>query len=204
MAFRVLLLAGGDLPLDGVAERLAAYADEVIAIDAGLEHAPHLGVEVNIVLGDLDSVPASALERHTCILLDDQDRTDLSKALTWCMQHRGAANIDVVGLDGGRLDHRLAVGAALIESESDAIVHLNAGSLRRCPPGKPLTVEVKPGTVLGLHPVGVVHGVRLRGATHELSDAMLTTGTRGVHNVATSTQVRLQVEKGDLLLSIER
>jgi thiamine pyrophosphokinase len=204
MAHRLLLLAAGGLPSDGVAAQLASAAHEVIAVDGGLRHAQHLGVAVDIVLGDLDSVAPADAEGRTAIHLPDQDRTDLSKSLSWCMEHRHGAHVDVVGLDGGRLDHRQAVAAALIESGSNAVLHLEGGSLRRCPHGVALNLPVAKGTILGLHPMGVVRGVHLQGTFHDLANVTLGTGTRGVHNVATSTRIRLQVQEGDLVLSIAR
>jgi len=204
MAHRLLLLAAGSLPSDDIAARLTSEADEVIAIDGGMRHAEHLGAAVNIILGDLDSVAPADAGGRTAVHLPDQNRTDLSKALSWCMDHRHGAHVDVVGLDGGRLDHRQAVAAALIESGSDAVLHLEGGSLRRCPQGAALDVPVAKGTILGLHPVGVVRGVHLKGTTHDLANVTLGTGTRGVHNVATSARIRLQVEEGDLVLSIAR
>ena len=204
MAHRLLLLAAGGLPSDGIAARLASAAHEVIAIDGGMRHAAHLGVDVNLILGDLDSVAPADAGGRTAVHLPDQNRTDLSKSLSWCMEHRHGAHVDVVGLDGGRLDHRQAVAAALIESGSDAVLHLEGGSLRRCPHGAALDVPVAKGTILGLHPMGVVRGVHLKGTTHDLANATLRTGTKGVHNVATSARIRLQVEEGDLVLSIAR
>src|SRR5256885_17010965 len=55
----------------------------VIAADGGAELAQHVGLEVDLVVGDLDSISAAALaraaqvERHAA----DKDATDLALAL---------------------------------------------------------------------------------------------------------------------------
>src|SRR4051794_1456651 len=82
----VLVFAGGDAPGPGGLARTAG-ADLVIAADSGLAHARALGVHVDLVIGDLDSVDPTDLdaavadgavvERHPAA----KDATDLELAL---------------------------------------------------------------------------------------------------------------------------
>ncbi len=107
-----LVFSGGDPPSGG---DLAGLPDDVVVIaaDAGLHHAVALGVHVDVVVGDLDSVDPAALataeaagtlvERHPV----DKDATDLELALGAAVA-RGATHVVVVGGHGGRLDHFLA------------------------------------------------------------------------------------------------
>jgi thiamine pyrophosphokinase len=44
----------------------------------------------------------------------------------------------------------------------------------------------------------------LSGVTWPLNQETITTGTQGVHNVATSTEVWIEVNKGDLVMSRSR
>ena len=94
----------------------------VIAADVGLAEANRLGVAVDLLVGDLDSVDPVDLEafegaggevrRHP----EDKDATDLELAITDAIV-AGAGRLVVVGGDRGRLDHLLA-NAVLLASPS--------------------------------------------------------------------------------------
>jgi thiamine pyrophosphokinase len=77
----VLVFAGGDPPPRSVLAEMAS-PDYVIAADSGLDHAVRLGVAVDLLVGDLDSVSADAIalaasvQRHPV----DKDATDLAIA----------------------------------------------------------------------------------------------------------------------------
>ncbi len=81
-----VLIAGGDGVDRAVLRRLAS-AGTVVAVDSGFDTAWSAGIDVDILIGDLDSVSAEGLaaaeadgvsvERHPV----DKDRTDLDLAL---------------------------------------------------------------------------------------------------------------------------
>ena len=91
----------------------------MIAADSGLEHAAALGLAVDVLVGDLDSVSAPSvaaaeeagvrIERHPV----DKEATDLEFALDFALA-LGEARVTVVSGGGGsRLDHHLAELALL-------------------------------------------------------------------------------------------
>src|SRR5262245_44786147 len=95
-----IVVTGGAPPRRSLASLLpgAAY---VIAADAGLDHAETLGLPVDVVLGDLDSVSKEALERarRAGIAVEEhppaKDETDLELALDAAVG-RGMTRIVVV------------------------------------------------------------------------------------------------------------
>ncbi|MBV18983.1 MAG: thiamine diphosphokinase [Euryarchaeota archaeon] len=203
MGGHILVLAAGALPEDGVPPWLLNGPSMVLGCDGGWKHAERLGLELTLILGDLDSVgtPPQGVD---CVALPNQHASDLPKVLQWCKEHHPNSSVHVIGLDGGRLDHSVAVPAALIETQSDAVLHMSGGDLRRIPAGHPHNVPAEPGMIIGLHPYGEVHVKRLGGVTWTLEDADLSTGTQGVHNVAVGTEVQIHVASGDLILSRSR
>jgi thiamine pyrophosphokinase len=114
----VIVLAGGEAPRPLPS---LPSPDFVIAADSGLALAAPLGLEPDLVVGDMDSVPPDllaaaeragvAIERHP----PDKDATDLELALDSAMA-AAASSILVVGGGGGQLDHLLA-NAALLAAE---------------------------------------------------------------------------------------
>ncbi len=111
----VVVLAGGDEGPGGL--RLPA-ADLVVAADSGAEVARRLGLRVDVLVGDLDSVRADTLsalrDADTEVVRHhrDKDATDLELALALATVG-DPTRVVLVGGHGGRLDHALAVPGAL-------------------------------------------------------------------------------------------
>src|SRR5262245_7771279 len=106
-----IVFAGSGVVAPGVRAQLPGGAD-VIAADSGLGGAHGLGVRVDLLVGDLDSVDAAAVEaaeadgttvqRHP----PEKDATDLELAIDAAVA-RGARRVTVVDGGGERLDHLL-------------------------------------------------------------------------------------------------
>jgi thiamine pyrophosphokinase len=202
----VLVLAGGDPVDEQLRRRLPPYAT-VIAADSGLEQAARLGLVVDIVVGDLDSVDADLLaaaeragatiERHPAA----KDHTDLELAVLTAGR-LGAARVVVLGVWGGRIDHELA-NLLLLGAPEYASLHLEAiGS-----EGRVVAVHDRvelagaPGDIVTLLAVGQpAHGVRTDGLVYPLRGETLEPGsTRGVSNELIGTRATVEVESGVVL-----
>jgi thiamine pyrophosphokinase len=203
----VVVLAGGDA-VDPSTLGVLPQPDFVIAADSGVRHAAALGLHVDLVVGDLDSVTADELdaavaagatvERHPT----DKDATDLELALS-AARDRGARRIVVVGIGGGRLDHFLA-NALVLASPLFAAARVEAvvGPARVTVVHDEATLDGSPGDVVTLLPVGgPATGVRTKGMRFALDGERLEAGTtRGVSNVLTSTDATVSIDAGTLLV----
>ena len=198
----VVVVASGE----GPAVTLPA-ARTIVAADGGLDRARALGLEVDVVVGDLDSVTPDALTaaessgarivRHP----QAKDATDLELALDEAVA-LGASRVLVVASAEGRLDHLLsslllltAERYARLELDAlagDALVHVVRGERR---------LEGSAGEVLTLVPVGgPATGVTTEGLEYPLAGETLEPGTtRGVSNVFIGTDARVAVASGVLL-----
>jgi len=204
-----LVFAGGDPPDP---ERLAraAGADLVIAADSGLGHARTLGVRVDLVIGDLDSIDPAELdaavadgavvEQHPVA----KDATDLELALDTAVE-RGATAIHVVGVAGGRLDHFLG-NVLLLASPRYAAARIDAHV-----DGAHVTVvhdhvdlDGTPGRLCSLLPLGgPAVGVLTDGLRFPLRRETLPPGTtRGVSNEFLGFRATVSLESGVLLAVI--
>ena len=102
----------------------------VVAADGGLDRALSLGLEVDVVVGDLDSVSPGALAAAEAagarVLAHParKDATDLELALDEALA-LGARRVLVVASAGGRLDHLLSA-LLLLGSERYEQVELDA------------------------------------------------------------------------------
>ena len=200
----VLVFAGGEMA--ELSEPLVE-ADYVIAADSGLDHATRLGLRVDLLVGDLDSVSAESLataradgveiEQHP----EDKDATDLELALGAAVRH-GAGRVVVVGGGGGRMDHLLA-NAMLIASPAWADVDLEwlVDSARLLAIRSGAEIQGRPGDILTLLAIGEpADGVSTTGLEYELTDdVLLASSTRGVSNVFLSETATVRVRNGIVL-----
>lgn len=196
----VVVLSGGPPPpqLPG----LPAGAT-VITANGGAELARALGVQVDLAVGDFDSVAAGALgpavpvERHP----PAKDATDLELALDAGLSFH-PERLLVVGSDGGRLDHLLG-GLLLLAAERYAGVEVDAQLGRASvhvvrherrfagTPGELVSLLAANGRASGVVTEGLVYP--LRGETLEPGSS------RGISNVFTGAEARVSVERGVLL-----
>jgi thiamine pyrophosphokinase len=179
----------------------------VIAADGGLGHAWALGLDVGVVIGDLDSAPpddvATAeskgipIERHP----REKDATDLELALDAALA-RGPTRILVVAGEGGRTDHFLST-LLLLGAEKYAGVELDAwvGHARVHVVRGERALDGVPGellTLVALH--GPAEGIRTDGLVYPLAGEALEPGSsRGVSNVFAAERADISVERGVVL-----
>jgi thiamine pyrophosphokinase len=183
-------------------ERLPKSA-YVIAADSGFDHAHRLGVKVDLLVGDLDSISAAGLglageiQQHPT----DKNATDLAIALDAAARKK-PSQVVVVGGSGGRIDHFLANAALLTASvyselkltwlPGDAAIHVVRDRLE---------LLGSPGDVVSLLPYGgPARGVSTDGLRWPLTDATLAPGTSlGVSNQMIDTTATVELDDGVLL-----
>lgn len=199
-----LVLAGGDPP---PRRQLPETPRLVVAADSGLHHADGLGVRVDLVVGDLDSVdPARLADAEAAGTLVDRhpaakDKTDLELALDHVLA-RGHGRVLVVGIGGGRADHALA-NLLLLASDDYAALALDAwldGAVVSVVRGR-RRFHWEPGdTVTLLSLGGHAHDVHTSGLEYPLRGESLRPGSsRGVSNVVVGPHVEVAVGAGVLL-----
>jgi thiamine pyrophosphokinase len=206
----VIVVSGGLAP-DPAAVGALPHGAFVIAADSGVDHAAALGLSVDVLVGDLDSASAGAvqaaeaagvpIERHPV----DKEATDLELALDHALA-RGASRVTVVSGGGGpRLDHHLAE-LLLLAAPRYAPLHLDAriGSARAVPvhAGEGVHLTGAAGAVLTLLALGGrASGITTVGLRWPLRDEALEPGsTRGVSNEIVSGRVRVALACGTLLV----
>ena len=108
----IVVIAGG-APLDARHVASIGPSTRVIAADAGVSAAGDLGWEVDVAVGDFDSIRAEDLARLDELAREvrrfpsDKDATDLELALAVAVES-GPARVLLAGIEGGRPDHALA------------------------------------------------------------------------------------------------
>jgi thiamine pyrophosphokinase len=205
MAAVAIVCTGGGSVAPHVRAKLPAGA-LVIAADSGLHIANELGLPVDAVVGDLDSVAAEALEAAVAggARVDrfptDKDATDFELALDAAVQ-AGVEQIVVVGGSGGRLDHLLA-NLMLLASPLVAEAYLGDATVAVARAGTPVAIEGALNSLVSLIPVGGdARGVTTEGLRWRLRDDTLPFGaSRGVSNELIEPSATVSLADGVLLV----
>jgi thiamine pyrophosphokinase len=190
--------------------RFLPHADITVGVDAGYGAARSLGLQPDLVVGDLDSITAADLahaeqnnvriERHP----PEKDATDLDLGVS-AARRNGATAITLVTDVGDRIDHFLAEVALLSRFELaplriDAWIGRAHVSVLHGPATRAIGGRMgELVTLLAVH--GPASGVVTTGLQYALSNETLTPGeTRGVSNVVNAPPVAVRVQSGCLVV----
>ena len=205
---RVLVVANGEItswersPIEDVA------FNKVIAVDGGYQHCKTLGINVDTVIGDLDSLHKQDLEKlqHSGAQLlpfpAEKNEIDLELALIHATDI-GAEEIVVIGGLGGRFDMSLANLSLLAHPKLSGVPitfwHNRQKIWLLQPPGAEIKGNV--GDTLSLLPFGIeARGIRTTNLAYPLQSESLPFGTaRGVSNIFTADVASISLESGMLL-----
>ena len=205
----ILILANGDWGGDEDLKRLCELvqnADHIVATDGALDRAIERAIEVNTLIGDLDSLvdstrledrfPGMEILRYPA----EKDWTDLELAVDWALE-QSPVSIVVFGAAGGRIDHTMA-NLALLEKglHSGIPIELISGNESvRLIQGNLAIDNAEIGDRVSLLPISLFVTVSTQGLKYSLSSAKLFRGKgRGISNVVESTPVSVNVETGVL------
>ena len=182
----------------------------MIAADSGLHGAIDLGLRVNVVIGDMDSVDKAVLAaveaNGTTVtqLPRDKDSTDAELALLKAVE-MGANKIVLITKGGGRLDHELGVFAVLqnpslrhctIQAMWDnSILHLIHGPAS-------VTITGKQGSNVGLIAAGgAASGITTHGLKWALANETLAPhSSRGISNQLVEETAVISLQEGSLFV----
>ena len=204
-----IVVLGGNPPTRAIKPHIPTH-HIVIAADSGLHGAIDLGLKVNLVIGDMDSVDKAVLAvaeaNGTTVtqLPRDKDSTDAELALLKAAE-MGADKIVLITKGGGRLDHELGVFAVLqnpslrhctIEAMWDnSILHLIHGPAA-------VTITGQVGSNVGLIAAGgPAEGITTSGLKWALANETLAPhSSRGVSNQMVHETATISVQVGSLFV----
>lgn len=150
----VTLVGGGPVTAAALA-RAKAFAPRIVGADGGADRLLRLGVMPEAVIGDMDSISATAKRQLAGRLfpIAEQDSTDFDKALRMI----AAPFVLGVGFAGARVDHGLAVLNALVRHADRRCFILGPQDVTFLCPAE-LALDLPKGTRFSLFPMGQVQG----------------------------------------------
>ncbi len=157
-----VVLANGDFPQRPSVQKYLREARRIVCCDGGAAASLlQFGLQPEIIVGDLDSLPPELAERFSDRLLriSEQQSNDLAKALRHCLA-QGWTQLLILGATGKREDHTLgnislladfcsqAPGLRII-SDYGSFLALPGRQTLPCQPGQPVSIfSLHPDTAI--------------------------------------------------------
>lgn len=206
-----LIFANGDVNDGPMVQRTLASAHDalVVAADGGARVAWYFGLTVHTVIGDMDSLPETDLERLEKQGTDvrrfpaEKDETDLELALRWTAA-QNADLITIIGGIGDRIDQILAnIYLLALPDLLARDVQMVAGqqAIWLLQPGRH-RISGEMGDTISLIPMGgAVSGARTENLHYPLADETLEFGpARGISNRMQTSEAYVTLTEGLLLV----
>jgi thiamine pyrophosphokinase len=198
-----LLVTGGEGPARADLEPHLDDVRIVVAADSGLEAASRLGLSVDVVVGDMDSLsdtrlldrfPAERIERHPA----DKEESDTELGLR-ILAERGCDVAVVAGGGGGRLEHFLGI-LMLFDRPSPPSIWVTREAVLARLVGR-RTLDVRAGETLSFFPLGrEARVLRSAGLRWPLDGLIFGRGSASLRNQATSGKILVEISEGGLLM----
>lgn len=201
--FRILIFANGELPNLEAARALLRKHDLIICADGGVRHALALGLSPNILIGDLDSLPAGfqpSAQTQVFQFPRDKNETDLELAITHALT-LAPERVVIVAALGGRLDQSLA-NISLLAARNASLLRLDDGVEEIFFCNEQVQVEGRSGDLVSLIPwggdvIGVVTG-NLKWPL--AAETLYSNKTRGISNEMLGEEASIKITSGSLLV----
>jgi len=204
-----IVVAGGRMHTTPFAEP----GTTVIAADSGYDHAVAAGLDVDLLIGDLDSISPEGLAHASSrgVRIDrhdpDKDLTDLELAMRAALS-LGATSIDIHGGEDGRVAHLLGVALGMATAFADGVPiawHTATGVVRVVSPTRSLSLHGTIGGQVSIIPIGDAGGITTSGLRWPLAGDDLPSGTsHGLSNEITDRNVSVAIESGYAFVVLEQ
>jgi thiamine pyrophosphokinase len=182
----------------------------VLAVDRGFDHAHALGLSVDLVIGDLDSVDKVALLQSSPkplieSLPTDKDESDLEHALRFASMLE-PKRIEILSGGNGRLDH-LLVSTLLIANSNylhlPITAHVAGSKVFAVPQGEIRTINEPVGNLVSIITVGPDLRCTTKGLRWNLSDDTIVKpgSSHGLSNEITG-DASIRVSKGSAIVIV--
>mgnify|MGYP003979572047 FL=1 len=202
---KVLLVLAGEPPDETLLAWRAEDADFIIAVDGGMNALTHAGIHPDLLVGDFDSFDPTTSGSVSCKVIreEDQDSTDLEKALRHLPGDEAPDEIVLLGATGGRSDHFLTnlLVASTLPEASKVALDATDEIIQRATPACSISLIGMSGEIVSLLPLSSCEGVATEGLRWELADVAMGPGVLlGQSNEAVSEKVSVSLRAGNLFV----
>jgi len=196
------LILNGAIDISWLELKLEDKAN-IYCTDGAYESVKDSSIELDGIMGDMDSIESQVYPLSKLIALSGQDNTDFEKALLY-LSEKGYTSIDVYCANGKAPDHsleNLSIGKKY--SSMVKLAFYDPGMHYFFADNSTLLEGVK-GKIISLMPFVRAAGVTSEGLEYLLKDTDLSLGIRtGARNRAAEDKVRISYRSGSLIIFVE-
>ena len=188
-----VIIANGNVSKTNYVKKVIDSNDYFISIDAKSENLKELGVQPNLILGDLDTTTIDGIDSQIEVVeLSDQNKTDLEKSLDYCKEN-SIKKVVILGSSGLREDHSLA-NILTASTYSDILqIELITNYYR--------IIFVRENTKISAHnvPVSIIslssdNKITTRGLKYDLNNEKLKSFSHGISNEVNGDSFTVKAE----------
>ena len=175
--------------------------DEIIAVDSGIDHLFELSLNPSTLIGDLDSISKSSLDKvkekgiKIVSFNTKKDQTDFELAIDY-LQEPEKSQIFIIGGESGEIDHLISI-FLLIPSKSfyEKITWLYGD--KKIIFREKLNLNIKKSTKFSLIPLSDLSNLSIDGAEWNLENKNIKFGqSLTLRNVAVKDEIYIHSDKG--------
>lgn len=208
---RILIITGGKIDEEFLKYRVInGKYSMIIAADHGLLAADRLGLSLDYIVGDFDSVPEGLLKKYRDMSTPvktfptEKDKTDTQIALELALMHNPSL-IDIIGATGNRQDHVLAnIHLMILPLQLNVEAYILDTYTKIYLKQKSFTIgkDSQAGDYVSLLPfTPEVRGLTLRGFKYPLDAITMTVGNSlGISNVIVEETAEIEFVSGILVV----
>lgn len=173
----------------------------VICADGGIRHMELLGLEADILIGDMDSSWGEKVPERVIKYPVRKDYTDGELAVDYAIEN-GFSEIVMIGFIGSRADHTLTNIFLLKRIKEHGVSARMIDEHNEIYCADSLTIEGAAGDIVSIIPIdGDAECVTAEGLEYPLAGETLYFGAgRGVSNAMTGTKCRVTIGRGTALI----
>lgn len=177
-----LIIANGSACHSELLGQLLEWSPYVVVLDGALHRVLELGIHVDVVIGDFDSITTEDAEKVKQMNFKmhhvyNQDKTDLQKGLEFLIE-KGHKAVNVIWATGMRADHTFNNICTLAWYKNEIQANILDDHSRIFVLPKQFVKKYIPGETLSLLPLGTVEGITTKGLLYSLNDETLSTEFR--------------------------
>jgi thiamine pyrophosphokinase len=199
-----VILCDGKFPEHRTPLELLNRADKIICCDGATVKLLQYGLEPYSIVGDMDSLPDSLINKYSDrVFFDpDQETNDQTKAVRWCHE-RNINPLIILGATGLREDHTIGNIAlttdyaefidVMMVTDTGIFIPLNKTKTFRCRKGRQISIfAVTPDTK-----------ITTKNLKYEITERRLTNWNQGTLNETIADSFSIIIDHGKLIIYME-
>lgn len=206
-AKRACVFCNGQLENPANVKQIENDCDLLIAADGGAKYLFDVGLNPQVIIGDMDSIGSDTWKSKSNIEYirypADKDKSDAELAVEYALEH-GYKQIILVAATGSRLDHTLGNVALVAGYPGWVAIFDGTSTLVAADKSQKCILHGRIGAIVSLMPYSTgTLKVKTNGLKYPLQDECLISATHGLSNELSQTEACICVSDGILLVYIE-